>query len=532
VTDDTRPNPYLDDPLRDVAPDGGLELTKINPAYMTRQMAGIVKDESGVAFNLTSLRPLRPGNRPDPWEAAALKEFEEGTKERVELLDLDGEKVYRYMAPLYVKEACLECHAEQGYRAGDVRGGLSIAMPAGIFLSAQKSQRDSEVVFHLVLFLSGLGIFLLFYQRCCRAVRFIGESEKRFEDVADNTGDWVWETDAQGRYTYSSPVVEKVLGYKAEEVLGRHFHEFLHPEDGGETKNAVADIISRRESFRDLLNRKVRKDGKAVIVSTSGVPVFSDKGELRGYRGVVTDVTDQTEAEESRKLYTVKLEELAVDLTKAEGQIKASLREKEVLLQEIHHRVKNNMQVISSILGLQAGYVGDEDARGVLRECQGRIRSMAAIHEKLYRSEDFARIAFGDYVRDLCRELFRVYRVEENRVSLALDVEDMTLSLYYAIPCGLIINELVSNSLKYAFPGGREGEVRVSVRSEGDEMELVVADNGVGLPEAVEWESPGTLGLHMVNILGKEQLRADMDLDSKGGARFTFRFEVDRERGS
>ncbi len=215
---------------------------------------------------------------------------------------------------------------------------------------------------------------------------------------------------------------------------------------------------------------------------------------------------------------------------RAEGQIRASLREKEVLLKEIHHRVKNNLQVISSLLYLQAKNVGDEQALAVLQDSQSRVRAMVLVHERLYQSPDLARIDFAEYVRNLANYLFRSYGVNTNVIQLRLNVGDVLLGVDTAIPCGLIINELVSNSLKHAFPAGREGEIRIKLRSDDEgECILMVGDNGVGFAEGLDFRDAGTLGLELVNTL-VAQLEGTVELDRSRGTTFKITFAELRQR--
>jgi two-component sensor histidine kinase len=194
---------------------------------------------------------------------------------------------------------------------------------------------------------------------------------------------------------------------------------------------------------------------------------------------------------------------------RAEEKIRASLVEKEILLKEVHHRVKNNMQIVSSLLELQSDSISDERSRVCLRESQNRIRSMALIHERLYQSKNFASIDLGEYIADLSQYLFNSYATESERVSLKIDAGDFALDIGRAVPCGLIINELISNSLKHAFPDGRSGDISVRVSSEGGWITLQVADTGVGMPAGLDTSNTDTLGLQLVNLLAK-QLRGSI----------------------
>ena len=222
----------------------------------------------------------------------------------------------------------------------------------------------------------------------------------------------------------------------------------------------------------------------------------------------------------------------ALERKEVEEQLNASLKEKEVLLKEIHHRVKNNMQVISSLLNLQSGRIKNEEILEMFKESQDRIRSMSLIHERLYQSQDLARIDFSHYIENLANHLFQSYRIDPESVGLITDVHDVSLDINKAIPCGLIINELVSNSLKYAFPqtkGGekkktKKGEINISLSSEDGKIALFYKDNGIGLPEDLNIETADSFGLQLVTAL-VAQLNGTIEINRKPGATFKITFD-------
>jgi len=217
---------------------------------------------------------------------------------------------------------------------------------------------------------------------------------------------------------------------------------------------------------------------------------------------------------------------VARDITerkRAEEQLRVALKEKEVLLKEIHHRVKNNLAVISSLLNMQSKYIKDRKTLEVFRESQNRVKTMALIHTKLYQSTDLARIDFADYIKKLAADLFDSYRLEPDRVSLLLNVENVYLDVNVAIPCGLIINELLSNALKHAFPEGCRGEVRINLRLEDETVTLTVADNGIGFPENIDFRNTESLGLQLVTALVM-QLGGEIELTRDKGSTFRISF--------
>ena len=193
-------------------------------------------------------------------------------------------------------------------------------------------------------------------------------------------------------------------------------------------------------------------------------------------------------------------------------------------MKEIHHRVKNNMQLISSLLELQAGYIQDPKALSVFQECKNRIRSMALIHEKLYQSTNLDRIDFAEYARGLVNMLSRTYRTSA-QVNVELQIEALSLNLETAVPLGLILNELISNSLEHAFPNRQSGTIRVSLLSAKDNlMSLIVQDDGIGLPPNFDLQKSSTLGLRLIHIL-TEQLHARMEMHGNHGVVFTMFFQ-------
>jgi two-component sensor histidine kinase len=206
-----------------------------------------------------------------------------------------------------------------------------------------------------------------------------------------------------------------------------------------------------------------------------------------------------------------------------EDKLKSLLEEKELLMKEVHHRVKNNMTVIYSLLNLQADKVEDGQYKEMFNDSMNRIKTMSSIHEKLYRSEDLSRIVFSDYISDLADRMYESYGLSPQTVKLKKDIDRIILGIDAATPCGLIVGELLSNALKYAFPEGRQGEIRVSLCEHDDEVELTVSDNGKGIPEGVDFRNTGTLGLNLVNALVR-QLQGKIKLYRENGAGFQITF--------
>jgi len=222
---------------------------------------------------------------------------------------------------------------------------------------------------------------------------------------------------------------------------------------------------------------------------------------------------------------------IARDITErklSEEHIQKDLLEKEILLKEIHHRVKNNLQVVCSLLSLQSKQVRDPEAQKCFQESQNRVRSMAMIHEYLYQSLNLARLNFSNYVEDLAQSLYRSYSADPDRIKLNIRVEDVELAIDTAVPCGLILNELISNALKYAFPSSfkKKGRIKIELKKQApDEVQFVVQDNGAGLPKSIDIKKTESLGLHLVYLLVKEQLNGSLRLERRNGTKFVFQFK-------
>lgn len=333
-----------------------------------------------------------------------------------------------------------------------------------------------------------------------RAEEALSKSEEKFRGLFNWMGEaiqlceLVW--DEQGQPVDNiildvNPAYENETGLTREQVVGRRIKEILPVVEQAWLDRYGEILRTRKPIHFEEYNASVDR----------WFEVFASPMEGNQFAVVFGNITDRKRADEA---------------------LKASLREKEVLLKEIHHRVKNNLQVISSLVGLQAGGSRDETVRGVLRDVTDRVRSMALVHEKLYQSADLAHIDFAEYTRSLLSYLWRAYGADT--VRLTLDLEPVTLSVDKAVPCGLILNELAGNALKHAFRGRTEGEVAVSLHGDIDgRICLRVSDNGVGLPPGFDWRQARSLGLRLVQMLAG-QMDATVEVHDGEGARFELVF--------
>lgn len=207
-----------------------------------------------------------------------------------------------------------------------------------------------------------------------------------------------------------------------------------------------------------------------------------------------------------------------------EEQLKKSLGEKEMLIKEIHHRVKNNLMVISSLLSLQSQYIKNKDDLEMFEISKSRAKSMALIHERLYQSSDLKRIDFGEYIEKMASDIFNTYISDPKKINLEINVENAMLDINTTIPLGLILNELLNNSIKYAFPEGKKGTIKVVFSKIDDYFQLKVADNGIGFPENIDFKNPDSLGLQLINSLS-EQIDGKINLNRTNGASVTISFK-------
>ena len=293
-----------------------------------------------------------------------------------------------------------------------------------------------------------------------------------------------------------------MTGYTRDELIGNNARMLYPSQEDYEFVGAEKYRQIREQEIGTVETRWRRKDGVICDILLSSVPLDSNDWN-RGVTFSALDITERKAAEEKQR---------------------GLLREKEILLAEVHHRVKNNMQVITSLLNLQAEDVSDEYTRILLEESRNRIQSMALVHEQLYRSREYASISFEEYVNQLGSTLFSMYQSDFAKVRFVVDAADINLELEKAIPCGLILNELITNSLKYAFPDGKDGKIRVSLQAEKRIMKLRVGDNGVGLPKKIDFRQTKSLGLQLVNLLVEHDLHGSIALEKRKGTQYRIEF--------
>ena len=344
-----------------------------------------------------------------------------------------------------------------------------------------------------------------------RAEAALMQSEARYRLITNNMSDTVWLMDKNFHLTFISPSAERRTGFSQKDLLGMPFLDHLAPDSRGVFKDRFAQDFRQELLDRDDLAVSsttelefLLKDGSTYWAETTLSLIRDTLGKPFGYVGMARDITGRRKAEE---------------------KVLASLHEKEILLREIHHRVKNNLQIIASLLYLQSINITDSFTMDILKESRSRVKSMALIHEKLYRSEDLAHVPFATYVESLIESLKDAYGISNGHVaiSVTIDPPDLSLNIETGIPCGLIINELISNSLKHAFKDGRKGAVSIAMKQSGTGYSLVIADNGPGFPPEIDFRNTTSLGLQLVTNL-VAQLDGTIALNNASGATFTMNF--------
>jgi PAS domain S-box-containing protein len=339
-----------------------------------------------------------------------------------------------------------------------------------------------------------------------------------------------------------------LLDYSEKDLVGASLDQII--KLFGQEKRKAKEFLQSK-FFKTLLAANktedteiefVTKNGRFIPMNISASMIYGKNKNIEGIVIVARDLTETKKLIHDLKETKNKLEDMVEERTKelikaneelqteikerkkAEERIGISLKEKEALLREIHHRVKNNLQVISSLLDLQTGRLKDESSLDAFKESQNRVKSMSLIHEQLYQSQNLTKIDFDKYIKNLTINLLYLYGDNPDKISIKINARDVFLNIDKAIPCGLMINELVSNSLKHGFPGGKQGEIFINFRLDNDKRyTLTVNDNGIGFPEKFILQNTESLGLQLVNML-TQQLKGTIELDRNHGTTFTIKF--------
>jgi PAS domain S-box-containing protein len=336
-------------------------------------------------------------------------------------------------------------------------------------------------------------------------------------------------TDRAGRIVLLNVEAERLFGYGRKDLLGKQVESLVparfrarHTE---QRTSFLAEHVARpMGAGRELYG--LRRDGAEVPVEIALTPL-----EGACVLSSIVDITERKRVEREREAFLGQLEAMNAALEQRvqarTADLTATLREREVLLQEVHHRVKNNLHVIVSLMEMQARLLRPGEGRDALHDCQGRVHAIALIHEKLYQSKDFANVPFAEYLRVLAGDVFSAAGASPSTVTLALAVDDVAITVQKAIPCALILNELITNALKHAYPGARAGVLRVELkRAAAGRLRLTIADDGVGLPSDFDIKHARSLGLKLVSTLA-QQMDAELIVRGERGTSFELTFPVE-----
>ncbi len=331
------------------------------------------------------------------------------------------------------------------------------------------------------------------------AAEELRESEEKYRKLFETTQDGII-VHVQGKILDLNQRIADIFGYGISEMWQKQISDLIHPDD---LEKAMTNMQVGYEL--PYQHRALHKDGSILYLEIVGRPIQFSGTEARVI--VVHDITQQTQNEKT---------------------IKAALKEKEVLLGEIYHRTKNNMQVISSLLSLQAMQLNNDAVKTAFQDLKNKIQSMALVHQKLYESKSLSTINLDEYIQDLAALLHQTFETAEKKISLHFELENIQVLIDSAMACGLIISELLSNSYKHAFANQQEGKINIRLQKQvGNQVELVIADNGTGIENGFDFRSQKTLGLTTIHGIVEQQLRGTVEFKTNGGLNCLISFKDD-----
>jgi len=374
----------------------------------------------------------------------------------------------------------------------------------------KRFQFPYKIIAIIISIAAGISLFLFIWMNILRSqvksrTKELRDSEEKYRELIEGTDDLITKVGKDSKLLFVNYKSNEVFGLSPKDCIGLSAFEFIYPADRKRSQKWFEDIVAVQKKSGTIENRQVSRNGKINHIFWTSNFHYAANGTLLGVNGIGRDIAERKIIEE---------------------KVKGSLKEKEVLLREVHHRVKNNMQVIISLLRLQADKIKDKKYADMLKESQDRIKSMSLVHEKLYQSKDFANIDFNEYVESLINSLSAYHVAHPNQISFKNEIENISFDIENAIPCGLVINELVTNSLKYAFPQGREGEIKIILRPINEnEFKLTVSDDGIGMPEDLDFDNTETLGLDLTKTIIEHQLDGTIELDRTIGTTFHILFK-------
>jgi len=526
ASEHTPPNPHLHVPDRDITTSTGLSLTLVNPAYMARQVNQMAAETHGSQGHITSLKPLRPENMPDAWEAAALKSFEKGIKEASSVEKIAGEEYMRLMRPFVTEKVCLKCHASQGYKEGDIRGGISVSIPMAPLWAIESPHIKGISLAHLLLWLVGIaGIVLskkglekeILARQKAEAV--LSESANKLRIVADFTYDWEYWRSPDGRFLYVSPSCERITGYTREEFMQDPdlYFRIIHPDDRERVALHLREDLFRRE-LCELEFRIVRRDGQERWIGHACQPVVDANGQALGRRASDRDITERKRAEEGLKKAHDELEQRVQERTTELAEVNQALRnlssrilsaqeeERKRIAGEIHDTlggclsgIKFKVEDVLRHMG-KAPNVMTQSLGTLIPVIQEGVEECRRIQMDL-RPSMLDDLGLSATLSWFCRRFQTIY--SGIRVEQKVTIEETEIPGPLKVVIYRVTQEAMNNIAKHS----KADVVRLSVRKLADRMELVIQDNGQGFdPEKARSHETPKRGLGLLSMKERTEL--------------------------
>lgn len=496
------PNPYLNVPDRDIITTTGLELTLINPAYMTRQVYEMMKHkQTGLRGHITSLNPLRPENAPDAWEVDALKQFEGGRSKVAELVEIDGYDYYRIMHPMFMETSCLKCHADQGYEEGDIRGGISVAVPMKLlWASLFHEMQAASLIYGFLLF---LGLYVIYFavsrfgasrERLAQADMILTDKNETLAEIGAVTQAGSWELDPDDQQVFWSDETYRLHGVPiGQKISLEKGINFYHPDDRQRIGLVVRRAIEQKNAF-DFTARLIAANGRLLWVRATGKPVI-EKGRLVKLKGVFNDITES---------------KLAEDLARANKKIERKNRELESVISATTHDITSPLTSIDGFSDVL------ESSLENVETLMATAQVSSPTHDKLSQSVQLCRESIG-YIKKstervqalldglaqvgqvgqvplekerldmngLIGDLLDVFRYKIDQSKATVHVADLPSCVADASQMKQLFSNLIGNALKYADP---EKPCVIDIRGDNRQGQVVysVADSGIGIPSDVQ----------------------------------------------
>lgn len=554
VTDQTQPNPYLAHIAeRDIKSPSGRALTLINPAFMTRQVYELAKKQEGVGRgHITSLNPIRPENIPDPWEAKVLRSFEQGIDEVFEIQDIDGKPHMRLMRPFVTEAPCLKCHATQGYRTGDIRGGISVSIPMQLFLDISRNEVTGVAAAHGILLVFGIGIIGYGARSLVRSSRVVEESELRYRTVADFTSGWEYWLAPDGSFRYMSPSCEQISGYTPDDFYNNPqlLTQIIHPDDL-ELYSVHIHTITDKGIINPFDFRIISKGGDCRWISHVCRTIYDTNGQQLGQRASNRDITQRKNAEEEVSRLNTVLEQRvieAVDELRHKDQLliqQSRLAGMGEMIGNIAHQWRqplNNVALIIQNIQIEydSGTLSREEMDNNIQEAMKAILQMSQTIDDF---RNFFRV-------DKEKQKFLVRKVVDRALSIVSSVmdnhnfqvkieadEEVTATGYQNEYAQVLLN-IISNARE----AGRERNILnpfvfLHITNENDRSVLYIRDNCGGIPDDIlpkifdpyfttRGPDRGTgIGLYMSKVIIEQNMSGRLTARNvNGGAEF--RIEV------